>query len=94
MGELHECMTEARDLKLKQAFEDCPASLALYTIRYERALDARAGDIKYHTLCWIEHVDRRIKDFEEACPSVDIPGNKGIDKGKVQGSSAFCLQYK
>ena len=88
MGELHECMTEARALKLKQAFEDCPASLALYKIRYERALDARAGDIKYHTLCWIEHVDRRIKDFEEACPSVDIPGNKGIDKGEGQGSSS------
>ena len=88
MGELQECMTEARDLKLKQAFEDCPASLALYKIRYERALDAHAGDIKYHTLCWIEHVDRRIKDFEEACPSVAIPGNKGIDKGKGQGSSS------
>ena len=44
MGHLHECMTEARDLALKQAFLDCSESLALYNIRYERALDASAGD--------------------------------------------------
>ena len=27
--------------------------------------DARAGDIKYHTLCWIEHIDCHVKDFDE-----------------------------
>ena len=62
---LHECMAEARDVALKQAFLDCPESLAVYKIRYERALDARAGDIKYHTSCWVEHIDRCIKDFQK-----------------------------
>ena len=70
MGHLHECMTEARDLALKQAFQDCSESLALYKIRYERALDARAGDIKYHISYWVEHIDRRVTDFDEVSDNV------------------------
>ena len=69
-GHLHECMTEARDLAVKQAFQDCSESLTLYKIRYERALNARAGDIKYHTSCWVEHIDRRVKDFDEVSGNV------------------------
>ena len=70
MGHLHECMTEGRNLALKQAFQNCSESLALYKIRYERALDARAGDIKYHTSCSVEHIDHRVKDFDEVSDNV------------------------
>ena len=70
MGHLNECMTGARDLALKQAFQNCSESLALYKIRYERALDARADDIKYHTSCWVEHIVRRVKYFDEVSDNV------------------------
>ena len=70
MGHLHECMMEARDLTLKKVFQNCSESLALYKIRYERVLDACAGDIKYHTSCWVEHIDCRVKDFAEISDNV------------------------
>ena len=70
MEHLHECMTEASDLALKQAFQDCSESLAIYKIRYEKAFDVRAGNIKYHTSCWVENIDRRVKDFDEVSDNV------------------------
>ena len=53
------------DSELKMAFRDSPISLGAYKIHYERAADATAGDLKYHSSCWQDIIFKRVKDFDE-----------------------------
>ena len=57
------CQT-SRDETLKEAFLECPVSLALYKIRSSHAYDAMAGDIKYHNSCWRTYIDKRIPEVQ------------------------------
>ena len=63
---LHNVVQDSRDVKLKEAFREYPASLSLYKIRTEHAFDAMAGDIKYHQSCWHTIIHKRV-------PEVKIP---------------------
>ena len=51
--DLHEVTTYK---KLRTVLEK--AKWPHLTIRYNSAIDARAGDFKYHTSCWVKYVDR------------------------------------
>ena len=45
-------------------------------IRFERAVDATAGDIKYHQNSWVLNISRRTPDFpvsSKLLPSLEIP---------------------
>ena len=58
---------------MKEAFEECPESLALYKIRTSHAFDGMAGDIKYHHSCWRNIIDKRVAEVQvqskpEECP--------------------------
>ena len=57
------CQTSQNQV-LKEAFQECPTSLALYSIRSSPAYDARAGDIKYHNSCWRKIIDRRTPEIQ------------------------------
>ena len=61
--EVHEIMQDSKDTILKQAFKECPVTLETFKIRSEKALDARAGDLKYHATCWNKYINRRVPDF-------------------------------
>ena len=69
------CQT-SRDRALKDAFLECPTSLALYNIRSSHAYDAMAGDIKYHNSCWREIIDKRTPEVQvqkpSSCSSLDV----------------------
>ena len=47
-----------------QRVKNGPISLGAYKIRYERAADATAGDLKYHSSCWRDIIFKRVKDFD------------------------------
>ena len=79
---LHNVVQDSRDIRLKDAFRECPDSLALYRIRTEHAFDAMAGDITYHHSCWRQIIDKRVPEvsvvakssanslvFASSCPS-------------------------
>ena len=57
------CQT-SRDQVLKDAFHECPTSLALYSIRSSHAYDAMAGDIIYHNSCWRTVIDKRSPEVQ------------------------------
>ena len=61
--EVHEIMQDSKDTILKQAFKECPVTLETFKIRSEKALDTRAGDLKYHATCWNKYINRRVPDF-------------------------------
>ena len=56
-------LEDTRDKDLKQALAECPESLGVINIRYQRAYDSRAGDLLYHKKCWIINITRRIPDY-------------------------------
>ena len=55
---LHECMQDSRDEELKQALADCPQTLGIFRVRFERACVARAGDKVSQQLLDIKHLYR------------------------------------
>ena len=59
----HQITQDSKDSELKMAFRDSPISLGTYKIRYERAADATAGDLKYHSSCWRDIIFKRVKDW-------------------------------
>ena len=61
--EVHEIMQDSKDTILKQAFKECPVTLETFKIRSEKALGARAGDLKYHATCWNKYINRCVPDF-------------------------------
>ena len=61
---LHAIHSDVRDTQLKKAFDIAPQSLAMAKVRFEKARDAHAGDILYHTSCWEKHVTRCTSDFK------------------------------
>ena len=59
-------MQDSKDIILKQAFNDCPVKLSVFKIHCEKALDARAGDLKYHSICWHQYITARVPEFAPA----------------------------
>ena len=60
--------------------------MEVYRIRSEKALDSRAGDLKYHSSCWNKHIMRRVPDFpvvNKGSPFLDEiaadPTGEGVD---------------
>ena len=51
-GVLHDIQADTKDIQLKTAFYECPVALQVYKIRSLGALDAMAGELKYHQSCW------------------------------------------
>ena len=85
---VHEITQDSEDETLKEAFEDSPVTLEVYIYRIssEKALDSRAGDLKYHNSCWNKHIMRRVPDFPVAnkgSPFLDEiaadPTGEGVD---------------
>ena len=65
-------MQDSKDIILKQAFNDCPVKLSVFKIRCEKALDARAGDLKYHSICWHQYITARVPEFAPTGTSKDV----------------------
>ena len=47
-GVLHDIQADTKDIQLKTAFHECPVALQVYKIHSLGALDAMAGELKYH----------------------------------------------
>ena len=66
----------SRDQELKEAFLECPRSLALFKIRSSHAYDAMAGDITYHHSCWRTYITNRNPEIQIE----HTPNRKSISK--------------
>ena len=60
---LHAAHPDARSEQLQNALQVAPSSLADVLVRCEKARDAHAGDILYHTTCWETRIIRCKPDF-------------------------------
>ena len=49
---------------MKDVFAECPESLALDKIRCSHACDSMVSDIKYHSLCWRDIIDKWVPEHE------------------------------
>ena len=63
----------SRDEILKEAFHECPESLALYKIRTSHAFDGMAGDIKYHHSCWRDKIQKRVPEVHVRSKPEEAP---------------------
>ena len=59
----HRASSEARDQQIKQAFQIAPRTLAPVKVRFEAAVDASAGEIRYHQSCWVKAIERARSDY-------------------------------
>ena len=59
---LCQILSDARDNQLIDAFQVAPFTFAPLKVRFDQAVDASAGEIKYHKSCWT--IIRVKRDFE------------------------------
>ena len=81
--DLHEVTTFNRNKKLRTVLE--MAKWPHLTIRYNSAIDARAGDFKYHTSCWVKYVDRGVDESSNV--------NK-INYDFHEGKMKECIEFE
>ena len=88
-------LEETRDSELKQALQECPESLAVVRIRFERAFDSRAGDIAYHETCYVSGVTRHTPDYSQSPPSqTEVPELSNTLSALVTGLVTKVIEIK
>ena len=79
-------------------FNDSPTVLSATRIRVERAHNARAGDIKYHQMCWNSYIVRRTPEYSsfsvlentESISNSDSQNKDKIRSSPLINSHSFC----
>ena len=88
-------LEETGDSELKQAVQQCPESLAVVWIRFERSFDSTARDIVHHDTCYVAGVTRGTPDYSQSPPSqAEVPEVSNTLSALVTGLVTKVIEIK